>query len=31
MPYEFSFYKDADFDEIEQIVLASYQWEYPIW
>ena len=31
MRYEFSFYKDDDFDEIEQIILASYQWEYPVW
>ncbi|BCN29042.1 N-acetyltransferase [Anaeromicropila herbilytica] len=31
MRYEFSFYKDTDFDEIEQLVLLSYQWEYPIW
>jgi hypothetical protein len=31
MCYEFSFYKDEDFDEIEQLVLASYQWEYPVW
>ncbi len=31
MNYEFSFYKDTDFDEIEQLILASYQWEYPIW
>ncbi len=31
MRYEFSFYKDEDFDEIEQLVLSSYQWEYPVW
>ncbi len=31
MRYKFSFYKDEDFDEIEQIILASYQWEYPVW
>ncbi len=31
MSYEFSYYKDDDFDEIEQIILASYKWEYPIW
>ncbi len=31
MHYEFSFYKDEDFDEIEQMILKSYQWEYPIW
>ena len=31
MNYEFSYYIDEDFDEIEQLVLASYQWEYPIW
>lgn len=31
MCYEFSFYKDENFDEIEQLVLASYQWEYPVW
>ena len=27
MSYEFCFYKDEDFDEIEQLVLASYQWQ----
>lgn len=31
MRYEFSFYKDEDFDGIEQLILASYQWEYPVW
>lgn len=31
MRYEFSFYKDEDFDEVEALVLASYQWEYPVW
>lgn len=31
MRYEFSYYKDEDYDEIEQLVLASYQWEYPVW
>lgn len=31
MSYEFSFFTDDDFDEIEQLVIASYQWEYPIW
>lgn len=31
MRYQFNFYKDEDFEEIEQLVLASYQWEYPIW
>ncbi len=31
MRYEFSYYKDEDFDEIEQLVLSSYQWEYPVW
>lgn len=31
MRYEFSFYKDEDFDEIEQLIIASYQWEYPVW
>ena len=28
--YEFSFYKDEDYDEIAKLVLSSYQWEYPI-
>lgn len=31
MKYEFSFYKDEDFDGIEQLVLNSYQWDYPVW
>lgn len=31
MRYEFSYYRDEDFDEIEQLILASYQWEYPVW
>ena len=31
MRYEFSFYKDEDFDGIEELILASYQWEYPVW
>lgn len=31
MRYEFNFFKDEDYEEIEQLVLASYQWEYPIW
>lgn len=30
MGYEFSFYKKEDFEEIEELVLASYRWEYPI-
>jgi predicted N-acetyltransferase YhbS len=31
MNYTFNFYKDEDFDDVEQLVLASYQWEYPVW
>lgn len=31
MRYEFSYYRDEDFDEIEQLILASYHWEYPVW
>lgn len=31
MTYNFSFYHEEDFEEIEQLVLASYQWEYPVW
>lgn len=31
MSYEFNFYKDEDFDDIEQLILLSYQWEYPVW
>jgi predicted N-acetyltransferase YhbS len=31
MNYEFSYYRDEDFDEITQLILSSYQWEYPIW
>ncbi len=31
MRYEFNFYKDEDFDGIEDLILASYQWEYPVW
>lgn len=29
MNYEFSFYKDEDYEEMVQLALASYQWEYP--
>ncbi len=31
MDYEFSFYNDSDFDEIEQLVIASYHWEFTFW
>ncbi len=31
MNYTFSYYTDDDFDEIEQLVLASYGWEHPAW
>lgn len=31
MRYEFSFYKEEDFEEIEQLALASYSWENPVW
>ena len=31
MNYNFSYYQEEDFDEIEQLILSSYQWEYPIW
>jgi predicted N-acetyltransferase YhbS len=31
MKYTFRFYKDEDFDAIEELILASYQWEYPVW
>lgn len=29
MKYEFSFYKDFDFEALEELVLKSYEWEYP--
>lgn len=31
MKYEFNYYKDDHFNEIEKLILASYEWEYPIW
>lgn len=31
MNYEFSFYQEEDFDDIEALVLLSYQWDYPTW
>lgn len=30
MKYTFSFYKKGDFEEIENLILKSYEWEYPI-
>lgn len=29
MHYEFSFYKDTDYNELLRLVLNSYEWEYP--
>lgn len=29
MSYEFSFYKDFDFKELEELVIKSYEWEKP--
>lgn len=29
MRYEFSFYKEEDFDELEELVLKSYEWDFP--
>lgn len=29
MKYEFSFYKESDFEELEELVLMSYEWDYP--
>lgn len=31
MAYACRFYQDSDFGAIEQMILDSYQWEYPIW
>lgn len=31
MCHTFQFYEESDFEAIEQLVLNSYQWEYPIW
>lgn len=31
MKYDFSFYKQSDFDEIEEMILNSYKWDYPFW
>jgi len=28
--YKFSYYKEEDFEEMLQLVLNSYQWEYPV-
>ncbi len=30
MNYEFSFYKDTDFEEMIQLALCSYKWDYPV-
>lgn len=30
MNFEFSFYQDTDYQELKQLVLNSYQWEYPL-
>lgn len=29
MKYEIGFYKKEDFDEIQKLIVASYQWEAP--
>lgn len=31
MKYSFDYYKDEDYEEIEKLVLSSYQWDMPIW
>lgn len=31
MKYVFNFYTDEDFYSLEELILASYEWEYPIW
>lgn len=31
MRYQFHFYQEEDYDGIMQLVLNSYQWEYPAW
>ncbi len=31
MQYEFTYYKEQDFYKIEKLILASYDWEYPLW
>lgn len=31
MAYTCKFYQENDFDAIEDMILASYQWEYPVW
>lgn len=31
MKYLFSYYKEEDFYPIEELILLSYQWEYPVW
>lgn len=31
MAYACAFYQDSDFDAIENMVLASYRWEHPVW
>lgn len=30
MKYTFSFYTKDDFEEIESLILNSYEWDYPI-
>lgn len=31
MKYDFSFYTKADFDEIEELIIKSYAWDYPLY
>lgn len=31
MKYTFSYYNEDDFLELENLILASYTWEYPVW
>lgn len=31
MKYQFSYYTESDFEELEELVLASYAWDKPAW
>lgn len=30
MKYQFEFYKESDAEEVEQLIIKGYEWEYPI-
>ena len=30
MKIDFRYYTDKDFDEVERLILNSYEWEFPV-